>query len=202
MRPGMASEDESMSSLAASPPPPTRYDKARLAVVCAAYLGAIVLLDLFSKRIERLNSVAAFFPADGLALALLYVVGLRLTPIVFSGYMLSATLLFGVPWPLAMAASAAGCALQAGTVALLRSLVVTDDLRGRGFGGALTDAAEDLARTLDVASVYLLTTSADAFFLSRGYRPIQRSEAPEKIRSTTQFNTLCPDSAVLMTKEV
>ena len=89
-----------------------------------------------------------------------------------------------------------------GTVALLRSLVVTDDLRGRGFGGALTDAAEDLARTLDVASVYLLTTSADAFFLSRGYRPIQRSEAPEKIRSTTQFNTLCPDSAVLMTKEV
>jgi two-component system chemotaxis sensor kinase CheA len=88
-------------------------------------------LDLFSRRIQRLNSVAAFFPADGLALALLYVFGLQFTPIVLLGYVLSATVLFGMPWPLALAASAMGCALQAGTVQLLRRGLDGDLARGR-----------------------------------------------------------------------
>jgi HPt (histidine-containing phosphotransfer) domain-containing protein len=103
----------------------------RLAALCVAYPGTILLLDVFSRRIERLNSVAAFFPADGLALALLYVFGLRLAPIVFVGYSLSAMVLFSVPWPLALAASAMGCALQAGAVQLLRRVLDGDLARGR-----------------------------------------------------------------------
>jgi HPt (histidine-containing phosphotransfer) domain-containing protein/glucose-6-phosphate-specific signal transduction histidine kinase len=95
------------------------------------YPGIILLLDVFSRRIERLNSVAAFFPADGLALALLYVCGLRFTPIALLGYVLSATVLFAIPWPLALAASAVGCALQAGTVQLLRRVLDGDLSRGR-----------------------------------------------------------------------
>lgn len=108
-----------------------RYDRLRLAALCVIYPAIVVLLDVFSRGIERLNSVAAFFPADGLALALLYVCGLRFTPIVLLGYVLSATILFGISWPLALAASAVGCALQAGTVQLLRRVLDADLARGR-----------------------------------------------------------------------
>jgi amino-acid N-acetyltransferase len=89
-----------------------------------------------------------------------------------------------------------------GTTALLRSLVVMDALRGRHFGGALTDAVEKLAQRWDVTSLYLLTTSADAFFAARGYQRIERNEAPEVIRGTTQFSALCPATAVLMWKQL
>jgi len=108
-----------------------RYDRLRLAALCVAYLATVLLLDLFSRRIQRLNSVAAFFPADGLALALLYVAGLRLTPIAFLGYLSSAVFLFGVPWPLAAGASAMGCALHAGAVQLLKRVLRGDLARGR-----------------------------------------------------------------------
>jgi HPt (histidine-containing phosphotransfer) domain-containing protein/glucose-6-phosphate-specific signal transduction histidine kinase len=119
-----------MSSIISAASSRLTYSTLRLAVLCVGYVAAVLLLDVFSRRIERLNSVAAFFPADGLALALLYVFGLRFTPIVFLGYLLSATLLFSVPWPLALGASAAGCALQAGTVALLKRVLDGDIARG------------------------------------------------------------------------
>ena len=96
---------------------------------------------------------------------------------------------------------AVGLEPQSG-IALLRSLVVSSDVRGRGFGGLLTDAAEALATRLGVTSIYLLTTSADAFFAMRGYQRVERSEAPQAIRSTTQFSALCPASAVLMSKRL
>jgi HPt (histidine-containing phosphotransfer) domain-containing protein len=108
-----------------------RYDKLRLAALCVVYPATILLLDVFSRGIQKSNSVAAFFPADGLALALLYVFGLRFTPIVLLGYVLSATVLFGMPWPLALAASAMGCALHAGTVQLLRRVLKGDLAHGR-----------------------------------------------------------------------
>lgn len=107
------------------------YVRVRVVALCAAYVTFVLLLDLFSKRIERMNSVAAFFPADGLAFALLYVAGLRLIPIVLVAYVLSAILLFKVPWPLAVAASAAGCVLQGGTVHLLQRVLRGDLARGR-----------------------------------------------------------------------
>jgi amino-acid N-acetyltransferase len=87
-----------------------------------------------------------------------------------------------------------------GQVALLRSLVVDPQLRGRGLGMHLTKAAEALARRSGVESIYLLTTTAEEFFRARGYRIVARSEAPAAIQSTTQFSALCPSTAVLMVK--
>ena len=84
--------------------------------------------------------------------------------------------------------------------ALLRSLVVASELRGRGHGNALASAAEQLARDLGIASLYLLTTSADAFFRQRGYRSIHRDESPLAIKRTTQFSSLCPSTAIVMVK--
>lgn len=85
-------------------------------------------------------------------------------------------------------------------VALLRSLVVDPRLRGRGLGIQMTDAAEALAHRAGVESIYLLTTTAQAFFRQRGYRSVDRSETPAPIRSTTQFSALCPSTAKLMVK--
>ena len=89
---------------------------------------------------------------------------------------------------------------QYADIALLRSLVVTTELRGGGYGQSLVSAAEELAAKLGVASVYLLTTSADDFFRARGYRSIHRDETPSAIKGTTQFSALCPSTAVLMVK--
>ena len=87
-----------------------------------------------------------------------------------------------------------------GGVALLRSLVVDPQLRGRGLGIRMTEAAEALAHRAGVESIYLLTTTADAFFRQRGYRIVARSETPTAIRSTTQFSALCPSTANVMVK--
>lgn len=89
---------------------------------------------------------------------------------------------------------------QHGAIALLRSLAVQENARGRGLGAKLVDAAEALAQSRSVRSIYLLTTTADEFFAARGYRRIERGEAPAEIRATTQFSALCPASAVLMVK--
>jgi hypothetical protein len=49
---------------------------------------------------------------------------------------------------------------------------------------------------------YLLTTSAADFFAHLGYKRVDRGEAPENIRATSEFSQLCPVSSVLMLKEM
>ena len=88
----------------------------------------------------------------------------------------------------------------AGDVALLRSLVVSDAARGRGLGRDLVRAAEALAATRGVRRLYLLTTTAAAFFAAQGYAPADRAQAPASIRSTSQFSSLCPASSAFMTR--
>jgi hypothetical protein len=107
------------------------YWRGRLAAFSAAYVVAVLLLDVLSKDIERMNGVAAFFPADGLALACLYVLGLELTPVVFLAYSLSSCFLFGVDWHVAIGASVIGTALQAGGVVLFVRVLGGDLARGR-----------------------------------------------------------------------
>lgn len=89
-----------------------------------------------------------------------------------------------------------------GTDGLLRSLVVERSVRGEGFGAAICDRLETTARTDGVETLYLLTTTASAFFGNRGYAEIDRSAAPGVIRETTEFADLCPASAVPMRKRL
>lgn len=84
--------------------------------------------------------------------------------------------------------------------ALLRSVAVAPDHRGRGLGSTLTAFAEGRAVEHGCRSIYLLTETADRFFRARGYTPIARTEAPECIRSTVQFTQLCPAAARLLAK--
>lgn len=89
-----------------------------------------------------------------------------------------------------------------GEDALLRSLVVEPAARGRGCASALVARAERHARERGARRIYLLTTSAADFFSHLGYKRVDRHEAPESIRETSEFSLLCPVSSVLMLKEV
>src|SRR5277367_3177702 len=72
-----------------------------------------------------------------------------------------------------------------GTDALLRSLVVGEQARRTGIGSALAKHAEHYAISTGVRSLYLLTTTAEAFFKRLGYERIDRSHAPPSIKRTT-----------------
>jgi amino-acid N-acetyltransferase len=89
-----------------------------------------------------------------------------------------------------------------GTDGLLRSVVVEPSVRGEGYGGDLCAALEDRARTDGIDTLYLLTTTAAGFFGARGYEPIDRADAPPSIRSTAQFDDLCPATATCMRKRL
>jgi len=87
-----------------------------------------------------------------------------------------------------------------GTVALLRSLAVAPAWRGRGLGAALLAHAERAARRRGIAALYLLTTTAEAFFTRRGYVRLPREAAPPVLRQTPEFAALCPASAACLRK--
>ncbi|SFH03170.1 amino-acid N-acetyltransferase [Halopelagius inordinatus] len=89
-----------------------------------------------------------------------------------------------------------------GTAGLLRSVVVAESKRGEGFGTALCDALEGEARAAGVETLFLLTTTAADFFADRGFAEIARSDAPDSVRATTEFEDICPATAVCMKKSL
>ena len=84
------------------------------------------------------------------------------------------------------------------SVGLLRSVVVRSGHRGSGHGEAIVRATLGRAASQGVQELYLLTTTASMFFQRLGFGVISRDDAPEAIRITREFTTLCPESAVLM----
>jgi amino-acid N-acetyltransferase len=89
-----------------------------------------------------------------------------------------------------------------GMDALLRSLVVAENARSKGLGSSLIDHAEQYAASKSIRSVYLLTTTAEAFFKRLGYERIERSQAPPSIQRTREFAGLCPASSAFMSKRI
>jgi amino-acid N-acetyltransferase len=85
---------------------------------------------------------------------------------------------------------------------LLRSLVVDQKYRSQGIGSRLVEIAEYFALKKGVTFLYLLTTTAEAFFKKRGYRNVPREKAPLVIQSTSEFSSLCPISSVFMMKQI
>ena len=89
----------------------------------------------------------------------------------------------------------------AGEDALLRSLVVAPELRGRGWGDRLLAAIDAAAENGEVRRWWLLTTTAEAFFRKRGFRRAARDEAPPAIAATREFRELCPSLAACLVRE-
>ena len=85
---------------------------------------------------------------------------------------------------------------------LLRSLVVKPDRRGGGLGTAILGAIEQAATKEGVASLYLLTTTAELFFRRHGYVSANRADAPDAITGSAEFRSLCPANAAFLSKRI
>ncbi|HEY3808137.1 MAG TPA: arsenic resistance N-acetyltransferase ArsN2 [Kofleriaceae bacterium] len=83
-----------------------------------------------------------------------------------------------------------------GSVGLLRSLAVSPGRRGGGVAATLCKHVFGRARTM--SSLWLLTTSAKEYFVRHGFEAVSRDAAPDEIRATSQFSSLCPASAHVM----
>ncbi|MFT3752704.1 MAG: arsenic resistance N-acetyltransferase ArsN2 [Paludibacter sp.] len=87
-----------------------------------------------------------------------------------------------------------------GTAGLLRSLAVHGDLRGKGIGQKLVAEAENWSRDNGLKDLYLLTTTAAGFFPKSGWKNTERLSVPENIAASSEFASVCPSTAVCMSK--
>lgn len=85
-----------------------------------------------------------------------------------------------------------------GTVALLRSVAVAPDLQRQGIGQRLVERLVQEARGHDIATLYLLTTTAQDYFARLGFQRLAAAEAPAALKASAEFQGACPASAVLM----
>jgi amino-acid N-acetyltransferase len=89
-----------------------------------------------------------------------------------------------------------------GHVALLRSFAVEPDLRRRRLGHELWARVREHALACGIGRLYLLTTTAEALFRRWNFRRIAREQAPEIVRSTIEFSSMCPSTATVMEMEL
>jgi amino-acid N-acetyltransferase len=89
-----------------------------------------------------------------------------------------------------------------GNAGLLRSLAVAEAYRRKGLATQLVNKIEAYARSKKVDTLYLLTLTAEFFFSARGYLKTDRKSAPPEIQETTEFKSLCPQTAVCMKKHL
>lgn len=82
--------------------------------------------------------------------------------------------------------------------ALLRSLAVSDSMRGQSLGSKITDDLIKEAKKNDIKRIYLLTETARLFFKRKGFKDIERNNAPTQVKSSSEFSSVCSDSAVCM----
>ena len=89
-----------------------------------------------------------------------------------------------------------------GSYGLLRSLVVEAAQQKTGCAKALVSTLENYAHCRRLRSIFLLTETAEGFFGKLGYHAINRNIVPEPIRATQEFSSLCPSTAIVMTKRL
>ena len=85
-----------------------------------------------------------------------------------------------------------------GADALLRSVFVLDQMRGRHHGRLLGSASAAEAGTLGAERLWLLTTTATGFFTNPGFHTVPRNPAPQALQESGEFASLCPASAICM----
>jgi len=82
--------------------------------------------------------------------------------------------------------------------ALLRSLAVSQELRGQQVGKRIVSDLILLAADNNKKEVFLLTQTAYYFFQKLGFSEIPRDQVPDEIKSSTEFSQVCPTTAQVM----
>lgn len=85
-----------------------------------------------------------------------------------------------------------------GSKALLRSLAVARDLHRRGLGSRLYNSVTERAQKMNLEDIYLLTETAEPFFAARGFQIISRDLVDAVVKTSVEFRSACPQSAVCM----
>jgi amino-acid N-acetyltransferase len=89
-----------------------------------------------------------------------------------------------------------------GSVALLRSVVVSPEYRGSGIGRRLVEQVLERAEEAGIEELFLLTTTAEDYFPRFGFARTTRSAVPAAMKASAEFQGACPDSAAVMTRRI
>lgn len=89
-----------------------------------------------------------------------------------------------------------------GSAALLRSAVVSPDYRGSGVGRRLVERLLERAEKEGIEELFLLTTTAENYFPRFGFARTNRSAVPAAVKASAEFQGACPDSAVVMMRQI
>jgi amino-acid N-acetyltransferase len=107
---------------------------------------------------------------------------------------------FGTFWVSRIDGRLVGCIglERHGEVGLLRSLAVRSSEQARGVGRRLVEHLLSEAREQKLRTLYLLTTTADAYFPRFGFERIERGEIDPALQGSEELRGACPDTAVCM----
>jgi len=89
-----------------------------------------------------------------------------------------------------------------GSLALLRSAVVSPRFRSTGVGRRLVEQLLERAEEAGVEQVYLLTTTAEKYFPRFGFTRTTRAAVPDAVKASAEFQGACPDTAIVMTRRI
>lgn len=89
-----------------------------------------------------------------------------------------------------------------GSVALLRSAVVSSEHRGSGVGRKLVEQILERAAKDGIEELFLLTTTAEKYFPRFGFASTTRSDVPPSVKASAEFQGACPDTAVVMKRRI
>lgn len=89
-----------------------------------------------------------------------------------------------------------------GSVALLRSAVIAPQHRGSGIGRRLVEELLSRAAEAGIDDVYLLTTTAEEYFPRFGFKRSTRSDVPDPLKQSAEFQGACPETATVMARSL
>ena len=89
-----------------------------------------------------------------------------------------------------------------GSIALLRSAVVSNEHRGSGVGRRLVEQILERAEKDGIEELFLLTTTAEDYFPRFGFTRTTRSAVPPAVKASAEFRGACPDTALVMARRI
>jgi len=84
---------------------------------------------------------------------------------------------------------------QYDNVALLRSLCVKEGFKNQKLGEKMLSYLLSFCANEKIETLYLLTTTAEHYFLRHGFEKMTRENSPLIIQQTREFQDICPSSA-------
>jgi N-acetylglutamate synthase-like GNAT family acetyltransferase len=83
-------------------------------------------------------------------------------------------------------------------IGLLRSVSVTERVRGKGVGALIVAGTLRAAAAAGLKQIYLVTPSAEGFFARCGFTTVRRDQLPDSVARHRQVTRDCPSTAAVM----